>query len=66
MKRKFKQFHHYKQREKSPLNITLWTQNDHDTLEIQVLTWDRAKHVVGLNRLMISNNLLAWSSHLSY
>jgi len=54
MKRTFKQFHQYQQNEQSPLFFAGLTQKkkQHMTLEIQILAWDRYKHVTGLNRLM--------------
>jgi len=48
------QFHQYQQNAQSPLALTQWTHIKPwpMTLEIQVLAWDRHKHVAGLNRLM--------------
>ena len=53
MKRTFKQSHHYQQNEQSPLIFAGLTQKKtHITLEIQILAWDRYKHVTRLSRLM--------------
>jgi len=54
------QFHKYISKTNNHLSSQLTehekTHNIHCMLEIQVLVWDRHKHVAGLNRLMIFQN----------
>ena len=44
--------HQYQQNEQSSFGSNYWTQ--YMAFEIQVLAWDRYKHVAGLNQLMRS------------
>ena len=47
------QFHQYQQNKQSPFTLTHWTyKRPRHMMEIQVLAWDRHKHVAGLNQLM--------------